>query len=216
MKNIISGGDDTLDTSAMKKKKKRKTTEWIKPVRNTTKMEQRKMFGKALELLLTMCMDNHVYQFKNQVRIQGKGGPIGLKLTGEIADCLMIDWDKQLLAKQKTYKLIPEVYTRFKDDIEIVIEGLEKGCKLEGDIISMDEDKKQEDENKSDNKITMEIVQNIANSINPMIKLTVETPCNFKDKKLPVEVNKQENNRLEFEFFEKPTKNPRVIWQTQR
>ena len=68
----------------------------------------------------------------------------------------MIDWDKQLLAKQKTYKLIPEVYTRFKDDIEIVIEGLEKGCKLEGDIISMDEDKKQEDENKSDSKITIQ------------------------------------------------------------
>ena len=108
------------------------------------------------------------------------------------------------------------MYTRFKDDIEISIEGLEKGCKLEGDIISMDEDKKQEDENKSDSNITMDIVQNIANSINPMIKLTVETPCNFKDKKLPVldvtvEVNKQENNRLDFEFFEKPSKNPRVI-----
>ena len=32
----------------------------------------------------------------------------------------------------------------------------------------------------------MEIVQNIANLINPMIKLTIETPCNFKDKQLPV------------------------------
>ena len=37
-----------------------------------------------------------------------------------------------------------------------------------------------------DSKITMEIVQNIANSINPMIKLTIETTCHFKDKKLPV------------------------------
>ena len=72
--------------------------------------------------------------------------------------------------------MIPEVYTRFKDDKEIAIESLEKGRKLEGDTISMDEDKKQEDQNKSDSKITMEIVQNIANSINPMIKLTVETP----------------------------------------
>ena len=62
----------------------------------------------------------------------------------------------------------------------------------------------------------MEIVQQIANGINPMIQLTVETPCNFEDGKLPVldvvvDVNESEQNRIDFEFFEKPTKNPRVI-----
>jgi hypothetical protein len=62
----------------------------------------------------------------------------------------------------------------------------------------------------------MEIVQNIANSINPMIKLTIETPCNFQNKKLPVldvevRINELESDRIDFEFFEKPTKNPRVI-----
>ena len=39
------------------------------------------------------------------------------------------------------------------------------------------------DEERSDNKITMEIVQQIANSTNPMIKLTVETPCNVNEGK---------------------------------
>ena len=77
------------------------------------------MFGKALEIMIVLCMDNHVYQFENQIRIQKEGGPIGLKLTGEIADCLMIDWDKKLLAELKKYKIIPEIYTRFKDDITI-------------------------------------------------------------------------------------------------
>jgi hypothetical protein len=62
----------------------------------------------------------------------------------------------------------------------------------------------------------MEIIQQIANSFNPMIKLTVETPCNFPDGKLPVldvtvKVNEEEQNRIDFEFFEKTTKNPRVI-----
>ena len=66
----------------------------------------------------------------------------------------------------------------------------------------------------------MEIVQKIANSIDPMIKLTVETPCNFADGKLPVldvtvNINYKEDNRIDFEFFEKPTKkptkNPKVI-----
>ena len=99
------------------------------------------MFGKALEIMLITCMDNHVYQFENKVRIQKQGGPIGLKLTGEIADCLMIDWDKKLLTELKSYRIIPEVYIRFKDDIELAIESLEKGSKLEEGRIVVDEDK---------------------------------------------------------------------------
>ena len=59
----------------------------------------------------------------------------------------------------------------------------------------------------------MEIIQQIANSIDPMIKLTVETLCHFEDGKLTVldvkvNVNDDENNRIDFEFFEKSSKNP--------
>ena len=109
-------------------------------------------------------------------------------------------------------KMIPDIYTRFKDDIEIAIESLEKGSQLVEDIIIIDDTKKIVDEKKTDTKITMEIVQRVANSINPMIKLTVDTPCSHEDGKLPVlDVNEEEDNRIDFEFFEKPTKNSRVI-----
>ena len=62
----------------------------------------------------------------------------------------------------------------------------------------------------------MEIIVQIANSIDPMIQLTVETPCNFENCMLPildvkVQINKEEGNRIDFEFFEKPTKNSKVI-----
>ena len=80
--------------------------------------------------MLIVCMDNHVYQFHNKIRVQKQGGPIGLKLTGEIADCLIIDWDEKLLAELKKFRMNPEVYTRFEDDIEIAIESLEKGSKI--------------------------------------------------------------------------------------
>ena len=131
-----SGGADTPNAMAMKKdevkdKKKKKTVEMIKPKRNPTKKEERTLFGKALEIMIVTCMDNHIYQFGNKTRIQSQGGPTGLKLTGEIADCIMIDWDKKLLTELKEYKLLPEVYTRFKDDIQIVIESIAKGCRLE-------------------------------------------------------------------------------------
>jgi hypothetical protein len=45
------------------------------------------------------------------MRVQKQGGPIGLKLTGEIADCL-IDWDEKLSAKLKSFKIIPECKVR--------------------------------------------------------------------------------------------------------
>ena len=139
-------GDDTLETVdnvknpvQKEKKKKKKVQEWLKPVRYPTLSEQRKLFGKALEIMLVTCMDNHVYQFDNKVRVQNKGGPIGLKLTGEIADCLMIDWDKKLLEELKRHSMIPEVYTRFKDDIGIAMESCEKGSRLIEDKIVIGE-----------------------------------------------------------------------------
>ena len=66
------GGDDTPDNLKVKVQKKK--TNWIKPKRNPTTVEARKLFGKALGLLLTTCMDNHLYQFGNKVRIQKQGG----------------------------------------------------------------------------------------------------------------------------------------------
>ena len=66
-----SGGVDTPCTTVNKKSKKK--TEWLKPRRKPTEKEVRKMFGKALEMMLRMCMDNHIYQLENQYRIQKKG-----------------------------------------------------------------------------------------------------------------------------------------------
>ena len=46
-------------------------------------------------------MKNHVYRFDNQLRVQANGGPIGLALTGEVAECYMMNWDKKFLRKTK-------------------------------------------------------------------------------------------------------------------
>ena len=128
----------------------------------------------------------------------------------------MIDWDKTFLSELEKVGLGPEIYTRFKDDITVVHEALEKGSKVtEGEIV-IEESKREVDERKSDDKITIEVIQEVANKINPMIQFTVDTPCNYEDRKLPildvkVNINEVENNRVDFEFYEKTTKNPKVI-----
>ena len=100
-----------------KKDKKVKKEKYSKPKRSPTEEEIENLFGKALELLIVVTLKNHVYQFKNQVRVQKNGGPIGLKLTGEVADCIMVEWDTKLLNELKKVNIEPFVYTRIKDDI---------------------------------------------------------------------------------------------------
>jgi hypothetical protein len=123
---------------------------------------------------------------KTNLEYQKQVGPIGLKLSGKIADCIMIDWDNKLLTKLKNSKITPEIYTRFKDDIEIVTECIEKGSLLMEEKIVVDEKKKEEDKDISDSKVTMGVIQKIANAIDTMIQLTIETPCNYPNGKVSV------------------------------
>ena len=213
VENMNKKNDNKAQNGLGRKKKK---DMYNKPRRNPTEIEERKLVGKALEVLVVTALKNHVYQYDNKMRIQNKGGPIGLKLTGEVADCIMMEWDKKLMMELEKVNIETYVFTRFKDDIELVAESVERGTKLIDGKLVVDEEKKLEDASKSDAKITMEIISQIANSIDPMIQLTTETPCNFKNKMMPildvqVRINKEEDNRIDFQFFEKETKNSKVI-----
>ena len=174
------------------------------------------MFGKVVEVLIVAGMKNHIYRFGNKIRIQKSGGPIGLGLTGEVADCNMIDWDKKYLKKLSSLGISPPLYARFKDDIAIVTEELENGTCFENDELQMNVDNKMLNEGKDPEEVTMEVLNKIANSIDPMVKLTIDIPSKYKNKKLPVldiqiNVNKEENNRIDYEYYEKPMKNKKVL-----
>ena len=211
--DVTHAKNDEEKTAAPKTKDE---DDLIPPKRETTKLEKRKMLGKALEIMTIVSMKNHVYKFGGQIMKQSQGGPIGLSLTGDVADCAMVDWDKKLLKKLKTLGIHPALYERFKDDITILLESLDKGTIFKRDELIIDEVKKTLDEEKDDEIITMEVIRDIANSIDPMIQFTVDTPSSHENKKLPIldiqaNLNKEENNRLDFQFYEKPTRNKNVI-----
>ena len=49
-----------------------------------------------------------------------------------------------------------------------------------------------------------------------MITFTFDTPCSHADGKMPVldikvDINVEMENRIDYEFYEKPTENPKVI-----
>ena len=207
--NVTLVADDEKRNEAHKSK-------YEAPKRKPTKAEERKLVGKSIELMIVTCMKNHVYRFDNKIRLQLKGGPIGLALTGEVAECYMINWDKKFLQKVKDIGINLNVYSRFKDDILVAANNVKKGSKLVGGKLEVDMDKKILDEDKCDESVSMEIVRQIAQEVDPMIKLTVEVPSDHKDGKLRVldiklNVNREMGNRIDYEFYEKSTKHPKVL-----
>ena len=87
------------------------------------------MLAKTVQMMALLGMENHVYKFANTLRKQKSGGPIGLALTGDIADCYLIEWDKNFIKKLKSLGIETIFYKRFKDDITIMVEAIEKGNK---------------------------------------------------------------------------------------
>ena len=174
------------------------------------------MIGKALEMLIVVCMKNHVFKFQNQLRVQSEGGPIGLALTGEVADCYMNNWDKKFIQKARNIGIRINLYSRFKDDIFICAQSVEKGTKLENGKLIIDLQKKKDDEQENDDFLTMEILRQVADDIDPMLKFTIDIPSLHENGKLAVldlniNLNKTEDNRIDYEYYEKPTKNCKVL-----
>ena len=62
----------------------------------------------------------------------------------------------------------------------------------------------------------MEVIQQVAESINQNLKFEIDVPSYHEDKKiavldLKIGLNEEMDNRIDFEFFEKPSKNPKLI-----
>ena len=208
-----NGGGNTVNN---KNKEKKNDDDWEAPKRNPTKKEKRNMLGKALEILVVNVMENHVYTFGNEIRIQSEGGPIGLSLTGELADAFMVEWDKEVVKRVKEVGVDLLLYERYKDDINVVAVSVERGTEIKDGKLVINEEKIKADEGKSDSQITMDIVRDVAEGVDPMITLTTDVPSNYENGYMPildleVKINKEENNRLDFQFFEKPTKNGRIL-----
>jgi hypothetical protein len=156
------------------------------PLRKPTELEERKLVGKVVEMLIIAGMTNHVYRFKNKIRIQMNGGPIGLSLTGQVADCFMINWEQKYMTTLEKYNLKPLLYTRFKDDLLMAIKRIKNGTKLVDGKLVIDETMKIEDETKKGSRKTFEVLKDIAEEVDPMLKFTIDTPDEQKDNKIAV------------------------------
>ena len=180
-------------------------------------------------------MRGHLYQFKGKFRLQKVGGATGLDLTGDLADLIMIWWDEQFLKILETLSVDVGLYKRFKDDINLILGVIPGGLGFSKEFMEIiyencyfgDTEENlslkfggksfteiYEEKRKSIESQTIKVVKNIADSIEPMIQFTCDVPSNHIDGMLPVldvKAKLDHEGEILFDFYEKSTKNRRVI-----
>ena len=216
-----------LRKSVTKKRKKNvKENDWIIPKRNPNEQEVKTMVGLIIENVILLCMENHLYQFNGDIRIQSGTGATGLDLTGLVADVYMLWWDGRFRDKLKDLSFPLDLYKRFKDDINTISDPLPLGtryCPKNNELqyetllyrkIYQNQEEREIYETKNIEKSTMFVLHQIANSVDSMIKFSFDHPSNHKEGKMPVldlKVHMDNEGYVIHEYYEKPTKNPNVI-----
>ena len=160
---------------------------WVFPdISKINENIKRKLLTEALKIVIYTIMSTHIYEIGDELKMQKKGGPIGLELTGILANVFMIWWDKRFLELLNKLGIKSGIYERYVDDINHGIEATEKGTTYNGDTLITNEELKDIDENKEDDQRTMELIQKIGDSIHSSIRLEIDYPSKYDDKKLPI------------------------------
>ena len=144
------------------------------------------MIIAALRILITATLENHDYIFNGEIKKQSAGGPIGLDLTGSIAQVFMMWWDTEFRNRTSALGLNILLYRRYVDDINIVSEPTEPGVRYVNGALEFTQEQSQNDEEKSSDERTMNLLQQIGNSIHPSIQLEIDFPSKHVENKMPI------------------------------
>ena len=166
-------------------------------------IQKKKMMSMLMGAVITMIMTNHLYIFDGKVYHQEKGGPIGLEITGVIADVVLLWYDRVFLQKAKDAGLQILLYQRYVDDVFIVAVARRSFSK--GD---------REDERAAENELSEEM-RNLGDTIIPgMLEFESDTPLQHLKGRLPVldiEVWVGKDNIVRHAFYKKEMATKQVL-----
>ncbi|PFX12116.1 hypothetical protein AWC38_SpisGene23975 [Stylophora pistillata] len=233
------GRPPTITASGSEEQKEKRFKSWNPPVTQPDERAKRIMLKEALRVVLTVIMKNHVFTFDNEIRKQIRGGPIGLKLTGVLAQIFMIWWDEKFATRLNELAIVMKMNKRYVDDINMAVQATPVGMRYKDGKTHMDERSVAEDQGISDDERTMTLIKQIGNDIHPSIQLEIDYPSKHQDGKLPIldlkvwmETKGEETDRQDekasasvimYEFYSKSMASKTVIharsavsWSTKR
>ena len=144
------------------------------------------MIAEALRIVLLMVLRSHTYEFAGQLKRQRQGGPIGMELTGVVAQVFMVWWDRQFKERLRNLNRQLKLHERYVDDSNVVGRAVERGARYDGEGLVVSGETYQQDEGIPADKRTMLVLQEIASHIHPSIRLTIDYPSNNIDGKEPM------------------------------
>ena len=100
---------------------------WNPPKREPSTDEEKSLFAEVIAVVVKILMNNHVYSFGGDLKVQEGNGSIGDRATGIIAQFVMIWWDRQFKAKLKELAVECDLLKRYIDDINGVFSVLAPG-----------------------------------------------------------------------------------------
>lgn len=175
-----------ITSSGIENSKKDRFAPWLPAEATPNEDEKKLMIAEALKIVLTTIMKNHVYIFNKELRIQKEGGPIGIDLTGELAQIFMSWWDRTLIQKMHDLNWNLMLYERYVDDIAICVNSTEPGIVYKDNEVIMDENLRENEKHIPEDQRTFTIIKYIGENIHESIKLETDVPSNHDDQKLPL------------------------------
>ena len=137
-----------------------------------------------------------------------------MRATGAIARIVMSEWDKTLMKiLEEECGLLVENAARYVDDVRLLLKPINLGWRWVAKGMEFREDWKKEEEGKTNNEKTAEVLKCIMNSIFPSTQFTTETAEDFASATLPT-LDTQlwvHNDKVMYSYYEKPTSSKQVI-----
>ena len=127
------------------------------------------MLAMALEKLMRVSLENHLYTFNGEIRLQSSGGAIRDRETGAIATVFMLIWMRKLQEKLDNNNLTCYMKQVYVDDGNNILEAVPRGARVVEDLVVVDEEEAETDSRPADLR-TAEVVRDLANNIYPFIK----------------------------------------------
>lgn len=121
----------------------------------------------AVKIRIRKTLKNYIYQFNNKMYQQMEGAAIGVGLVREVANLFMVWWDRKVRSRLTAENREVALYSRYVDNIGIAAKS-----------ILTDENEKE--------RVAMEAIQKVSNSIHPSIRVTIDFPSAHPNKSLPV------------------------------
>ena len=102
--------------------------QWKYKQHNYTKVQRKEVIARVVEIALVVLFTNFCYKFGSEYFHQSEGGPIGVRLTGCAAECVMQEWSEEYQDILERSGVWVALLSGYVDDGRQVTTTLERGA----------------------------------------------------------------------------------------